>query len=138
MNREEIIQALRAKGYDGPISYTKSRLEIMLEVANLPDTNEAGTPPPANADDAAWEGEEVKLSEWHGLKGPHKVEDQPVSGTVVKVEGLNRKKFEFLYYYRSSTQEYVAVRGPLPGHGNNRYIEPHRILHGLTRKPILK
>lgn len=30
MNRQEVIDALRAKGYTGPTSYTKSKLEEML------------------------------------------------------------------------------------------------------------
>jgi hypothetical protein len=34
MNREQIVEALREKGYDGPVSYTKTRLLEMLEVLN--------------------------------------------------------------------------------------------------------
>lgn len=138
MNREEVITALRATGYDGPISYTKGKLEEMLENAQATGTNAEAevTVAPLEGDDD-WDAE-VKLSEWQGLKGPHKVGDQHVAGTTVKVDGIDRKKFEFLHYYRSSSQEYVAVRGPLPKRGNNRYIEPKRILHGITRKPILK
>lgn len=130
MKRDEIITALRAAGYDGPISYTKTKLEELLTLA----TNVA------DQTDAEWEGEEIRLTEWCGLHGPSGStrDGDRVPGTLVKVEGIARKKFEFISYYRSSSQEYVTVRGPVPGRANDRYIEPKRILHGINGKPVLK
>lgn len=131
MTRTELLEALRAAGYTGPTSYTKSRLEELLAA-----TTEVL--PPVEQTDEEWEGEVVQLDEWRGLRGPHHVREKKVPGTAVKIEGIARKKFEFISYYRSESQEYVTVRGPLPNHGNTRYIEPKRILHGLNGRPIVK
>ena len=40
MNREEIVEALREKGYDGPVSYTKARLIEMLSTLEAGGTIE--------------------------------------------------------------------------------------------------
>ena len=135
--RKELLEALEAAGYDGPVSYTKPRLEELLAEAKGEQRETVESP--ADEEDAKWEGEEIHLTEWMGLKGPHVDEaGDDCRGTTVKVDGMPGKTFEFLSYYRSESQEYVTVRGPLPNHANNRYLTPDRILHNRTRKPVLR
>jgi hypothetical protein len=135
MTRDELLKALRTAGYTGPVSYPKGRLQEILD--EVQSESQDTVAPPADQSDADWEGAEVKLTEWRGLKASSTGDEgETIPGTVVRIEGLPRKRFEFVSYYHSSSQEYVTVRGPLPNHRNNRYITPDRILFDKTKKPV--
>jgi hypothetical protein len=135
VTRTEVLEALRAAGYTGPVSYTKARLEELLgeqtgepqaaeeplsELYDLVPEEDRPTPGRAKvrgrnpvATAIPFDNEEVE-SFYGSIK----------HGDDCKISGQQRAKFTFVRYYKSDTQEYVEVRGGKSGHVRTRCFKP--------------
>lgn len=135
MTRTEVLEALRASGYDGPVSYTKLKLEELLGERTAgpqaPVTN-------AEVEQAHRDLEEAEKPGRTKVRGRNAVvtavpfdneETTSFYGSIkhgddCKISGEVRAKFKFVRYYKSDTQEYVEVRGGKSGHVRTRCFKP--------------
>lgn len=108
MTRPQLVTALRDRGYTGPVSYTKDRLEELLRAQSTASPTGGTTAQPQPTGDT--------VTEWRGL----------VPGTLVRVTGLSGR-FKFHYLRRTPKEEYVTVYGGTKNHQQFRSVAPDRI-----------
>lgn len=145
-SRAEVVQQLRDAGYDGPVSYTKARLEEILLSTASPTV--ADNPPATGPVDTETGSQEPSRGR-RGRRQPYGVPDpferwpswgdhlhRGVEFRVVDEGGW----FRFLNLVRNPrTGEYwVDAVGGNGKHHQSRSFRPERIKMGKNGKPVTR
>lgn len=117
--RNQLVAELRSRGYDGPVSYAKNKLEQLLADRVRETTPKHAPPAPVRP-------QVLVLTEWQGLK----------RGSRVKIVGERGTVYEFISY-TSGPHPYVTLLGGRRGDKKMRYIRPAKIQHAKNRKFVV-